>query len=276
MLIDVTLITRKAKAAEPAIAAGALAFSLVPILLLHLVAAGTIDPVRDVISDYVFPPGGAVLLAAASLGLAGASLLVRHALLKQGLPKRSPESVLIALWAAGLVVATFFPTDPTGVETSFSGAVHRYAGAAMFVCLPLAGWLLARRRPEATAVRWLSLASGAASLAFLLAHAPLLEQSVPEFLGLFERVLYALLYAQLFAVAATARTEVDPAGRGSGSWSARRAGSAGWPCSVRARACTRPAGRGSGSWSARRAGSAGWPCSVRARACTRSRWGWLR
>ncbi|MBB1154773.1 DUF998 domain-containing protein [Amycolatopsis sp. DR6-1] len=207
MLIDVTLITRKAKATAPAIAAGALAFSLVPILLLHLVAAGAIDPVRDVISDYVFPPGGAVLLAAASLGLAGASLLVRHALLKQGLPKRSPESVLIALWAAGLVIATFFPTDPTGVETSFSGAVHRYAGAAMFVCLPLAGWLLARRQPEAKAVRWLSLASGAASLAFLLAHAPLLEQSVPEFLGLFERVLYALLYAQLFAVAAMARTE---------------------------------------------------------------------
>ncbi|UKD56414.1 DUF998 domain-containing protein [Amycolatopsis sp. FU40] len=206
-----TLITRKAKATAPAIAAGALAFSLVPILLLHLVAAGAIDPVRDVISDYVFPPGGAVLLAAASLGLAGASLLVRHALLEQGLPKRSPESVLIALWAAGLVIATFFPTDPTGVETSFSGAVHRYAGAAMFVCLPLAGWLLARRQPEAKAeakaVRWLSLASGAASLAFLLAHAPLLEQSVPEFLGLFERVLYALLYAQLFAVAAMARTE---------------------------------------------------------------------
>ncbi|MFD2473118.1 DUF998 domain-containing protein [Amycolatopsis silviterrae] len=194
-------------ATAPVLAGAALALSLVPILLLHVVA-GEIDPVRDVISDYVFPPGGAVLLAAASLGLAAASLAVRHALLKQGLPKGSPESVLIALWSAGLVVATFFPTDPTGVETSFSGAVHRYAGAAMFVCLPLAGWLLARRRPEAKAVRWLSLASGAASLAFLLAHLPLLEQSVPEFLGLFERVLYALLYAQLFALTATARAEV--------------------------------------------------------------------
>ena len=209
MLASVTLLTRKAPAAAPSSAGLVLGFSLVPIVLLHLVTIGTMNPVRDVISDYVFANGGAVLLAGASLSLAAASLLVRHALLAKRLPKQSPESVLLALWAAGLVVATLFPTDATRFETSFSGAVHRYAGATMFVCLPLAGWLLARRHRDALALRWLSVAAGLASLGFLLAHLPLLENSVPEFLGLFERVLYALLYAQLFAIAAIAKSEVD-------------------------------------------------------------------
>jgi len=201
MLTSVTLLTRKAAAPKPALAGFVLGFSLVPIVLLHLVTLGTVNPVRDVISDYVFANGGAVLLAGASLSLAAASLLVWHALQANGLPAFSAESVLLALWVAALIAATFFPTDPTRFATSFSGAVHRYAGATMFVCLPLAGWLLARRR-DARVLRWLSAASGLASLAFLLAHAPLLENSVPEFLGLFERVLYALLYAQLFAIVA--------------------------------------------------------------------------
>ncbi|WP_245573160.1 DUF998 domain-containing protein [Amycolatopsis benzoatilytica] len=204
-----TLLTRNARAATPALAVLALGFSLVPIVLLHLLTIETMNPVRDVISDYVFPDGGAVLLGCASLSLAAASLLARQVLLANGLPRLSLESVLLALWAAGLVVATFFPTDPTRFESSFSGAVHRYAGATMFVSLPLAGWLLARRYREATALRWLSLAAGIASFAFLLAHLPLLENSVPEFLGLFERVLYALLYAELFALVAVAKSEVD-------------------------------------------------------------------
>ncbi|WP_084144851.1 DUF998 domain-containing protein [Amycolatopsis jejuensis] len=207
MLAVVTLIPRKDLATAPALAGAGLVLSLLPIAVLHLVAAGAVSPVRDVISDYVFAPGGVALLAFSSLGLAGASLVLRSGLVARGLPKRGPEAVLLTLWAAGLVVATFFPTDPTGIPTSFSGAVHRYAGLAMFVCLPLAGWLLGRRYPAATAVRHLSAASGAASFAFLLAHAPLLEQSVPAFLGLFERVLFALLYAQLFAIALVLRRE---------------------------------------------------------------------
>ncbi|HEX7301523.1 DUF998 domain-containing protein [Lentzea sp.] len=169
-----------------------LVFSLVPILYLHVVSAGQLDPVSDVISDYVFVDNGTGLLAATSLSLAAVSALLAVNL--RGVSRSAQW--LIGVWSAGLTVSTIFPTDPAGAPTSVSGYVHRYAGAAMFVALPAAGLLIARTFP---ALLGIAITASVSSAAFLVSH---VSFGGFEARGLTERVLFASLYGLLFAVAA--------------------------------------------------------------------------
>ncbi|MEV8444030.1 DUF998 domain-containing protein [Actinosynnema sp. NPDC051121] len=178
-----------------------LVLSLFPIVYLHVASVGELSPIAHTISDYIFVDNGAGLLAVTSLTLAAASLGLLVALIRAGLPRRGPVAVLMGLWSAGLAVAAVFPTDPTGTPTTFSGAVHRYAGAVMFACLPLAGWLISRTFISSTALRRISIAAGITSVAFMLSHVSAAHPGGVVVLGLFERVLFALLYGLLFALA---------------------------------------------------------------------------
>ncbi|GAA1298120.1 DUF998 domain-containing protein [Saccharothrix xinjiangensis] len=179
--------------------------SLLPVVYLHVVSVGELSPVRHTVSDYIFVDDGAVLLAVTALSLSAASAGLLLALVRSGLPGRGAASWLLGLWSAGLAVAAVFPTDPVGEPTSFSGAVHRYAGAVMFAALPLAGWLVSRTFTTSTAVRRFSVAAGITSVAFMLSHVAVVRPgSGAVLLGLFERVLFALLYGLLFALAAAA------------------------------------------------------------------------
>ena len=171
---------------------GGLVFSLVPIFYLHVVSAGQLNPVTDVISDYVFVNNGTGWLAATALSLAAVSALLAVNLRGVG---RSAQW-LIGIWSAGLTVSTIFPTDPTGEPTSLSGYVHRYAGAVMFLALPAAGVLIARKFPALLGV---AITASISSAAFLVSH---VSFGGFEARGLTERVLFASLYVLLFAIAA--------------------------------------------------------------------------
>jgi hypothetical protein len=181
---------------------GSLVLSLVPVVLLHLVSAGEVDPVSRTISDYVFVAGGAGLLAVTSLSLAGGSALLLAGLRRAGGVSRGVVSLLVGAWSAGLVVATVFPTDPSGTPTSLSGAVHRYAGAVMFTALPAAGLLLSRHFSEDRTLRRLSIASAVTAAAFFVSHVSVvLPFGGVVLLGFAERILFAVLYALLFVLA---------------------------------------------------------------------------
>ncbi|MFD1148901.1 DUF998 domain-containing protein [Saccharothrix hoggarensis] len=193
----------KKRAAVLPLAVAGLVLSLFPVVYLHVASVGELSPITHTISDYIFVDNGSGLLAVTALSLAAASVGLLAALVRSGLPRRGPVAVLMGLWSAGLAVAAVFPTDPTGAPTSFSGAVHRYAGAVMFASLPLAGWLISRTFISSTAVRRFSVAAGITSVAFMLSHASVVYPgSGAVVLGLFERVLFALLYGLLFALAA--------------------------------------------------------------------------
>ena len=198
------------RAAVVPLAVGGLVLSLFPIVYLHVSSVGELSPITHTISDYIFVDDGAGLLAVTALSLAAASAALLVALVRSGLPRRGPVAVLLGLWSAGLAVATVFPTDPSGSPTSFSGAVHRYAGAVMFAALPLAGWLISRTFIASTALRRFSVAAGITSVVFMLSHvAVLFPGSGAVVVGLFERVLFALLYCVLFLLAVAAlRREV--------------------------------------------------------------------
>ncbi|GGP62044.1 hypothetical protein GCM10010185_38000 [Saccharothrix coeruleofusca] len=176
--------------------------SLFPIVYLHFTSADVMNPIRHTVSDYTAVPDGTALLAVAALSLAVGSLVLRTRLVAAGLPRWGAAAVLIDLWAAALVVAAVFPTDPIGTPTSPSGLVHRYAGAVMFASLPLAGWLISRRFLPSPVVRRFSVAAVGTSGAFLLSHLALVAPGNDAvLLGLFERVLFAVLYGLLFALA---------------------------------------------------------------------------
>jgi hypothetical protein len=184
------------------LAVAGLVLSLFPIVHLHVASVGQLSPISDTISDYIFVDNGAVLLALTALSLAAASVALLIGLLAAGLPPRGPAAVLLGLWSTGLTVATVFPTDPIGAPTSLSGAVHRCAGAVMFVSLPVAGRLISRTFTS-PAVRRLSVAGGVTSFAFLLSH--VFPGNGVDVRGLVERVLFAVLYGLLFALSAHLR-----------------------------------------------------------------------
>lgn len=203
-------IRGKRQATALPLAVVGLVLSLFPIVYLHVASVGELSPITHTISDYIFVDNGSGLLAVTALSLAAASVGLLIALVRSGLPRRGPVAVLMGLWAGGLAVAAVFPTDPVGTPTSFSGAVHRYAGAVMFASLPLAGWLISRTFIASTTVRRFAVASGITSVAFMLSHAAVVGPGGGTVvLGLFERLLFALLYCLLFALAsAVVRREV--------------------------------------------------------------------
>ncbi|KAB8182446.1 DUF998 domain-containing protein [Microbispora catharanthi] len=106
-------------------------------LALHLVAG--LDPLTDMISEYVFAPHGWLLpVSLTSLALGSAVLAVRLARLDRR------AALLVGVWGVCLLLVAGFPTDRPGLSLSLSGGIHRYAAFAAFVSLPLAGLLVAR------------------------------------------------------------------------------------------------------------------------------------
>lgn len=106
-------------------------------LALHLVAG--LDPLTDMISEYVFAPYGWLLpVSLTSIAVGSAVLAVRLARLDRR------AALLVGVWSACLLLVASFPTDRPGLSLSLSGGIHRYAAFAAFVSLPVAGLLVAR------------------------------------------------------------------------------------------------------------------------------------
>ncbi|MER6996671.1 DUF998 domain-containing protein [Streptomyces sp. NPDC000410] len=150
-----------------------------------------LSPFSLTISDFAaLDRGGPIETMMALLGVASLALLVvGHIRLPslRGLP-----SVLLAVWAVGVVVAAVVPTDPLVTELSTPAHVHRYASIAAFVALPAVGLLLARRldadhhaRRTARSLRALSWAALAGAVVMAYSAGP----GDRELIGLVERLL---------------------------------------------------------------------------------------
>jgi len=120
-------------------------------------------------------------------------------------------AVLLGAWSAGLLLAAIVPTDPPGVPLDTAGQVHRYASLVAFVCLPAAGFALARRARDRRV--WLLSTASAAGLLMMLGSATLAHR---QYLGLAERLLIAVEVA-LLVVAAVTRGRAPGAAAPAGS-----------------------------------------------------------
>ncbi|WP_158562776.1 DUF998 domain-containing protein [Marinitenerispora sediminis] len=144
-------------------ASSALVLAVAAILVVH--TDGDMDPVNQVVSSFAFSRYG-VLVGPAIAALSVASAAVFAALRMRYGPLGGLTWTLAGVWCAGLLVAAFVPTDPTGHPgLSVGGEIHRWATLGSFCCLPVASLHLASRlsavnpAAPAAALRRLALAS---------------------------------------------------------------------------------------------------------------------
>jgi Protein of unknown function (DUF998) len=194
--------------------------ALLPLGFLHLTSFGSVDPLTDVISDYVFQPGGYALLGAAAISLAVGCVALVTGLHRAELPRSRTPAALFVTAAAALVVVAMFPTHTPGTSPGLVSTVHRAAGAWVFAVLPLAAWMVARRArsapawaPAAPALSGGSAITGVISGFFLLSHVPIVIDGSPAFpfQGGLQRVLVAAVMVVLVMTARATRLAVDRA-----------------------------------------------------------------
>lgn len=192
--------------------------ALLPLGFLHMSSIGSIDPLADVISDYVFAPGGYALLGAAAISLAVACTVLATGLRRSGLPGARVPAALFVSAAVAFVLVALFPTHTPGTTPGLVSTVHRVAGGWAFAVLPLAGWLVAGRaravpawRPAAAPLTWATGLASAVSAFFLLNHVPIVIAGSPffPFLGGVQRVLCAAVMAVLVMTARATRLAAE-------------------------------------------------------------------
>ncbi|HLS04649.1 MAG TPA: histidine kinase [Actinomycetales bacterium] len=127
--------------------------SVLGIGALEAAAFQTHPMISHTLSELFYAPRGRVLFPAAALLLAGAITGWARMLLRGQM--RIAGFVAVA-GGVGLIVAAIFPTDPSATDVlSWSAQVHRYAAAAMFIAVPIAGLAhlrTARLRPSHRAI----------------------------------------------------------------------------------------------------------------------------
>jgi hypothetical protein len=192
--------------------------ALLPLGFLHVTSIGVVDPRDDVISDYVFRPGGYALLGAAAISLAVATSMLATGLRRAELPRSRTPTVLFGTAAVALVLVAVFPTHAPGTSPGLVSTVHRAAGGWIFAVLPLAAWLVARRarsapawQAAAPALHWWAGSTGVLSAVFLLSHVPIVIGGSSGFplIGGLQRVLYAAVMLVLVATARATRLAVE-------------------------------------------------------------------
>ncbi|MFV2144540.1 DUF998 domain-containing protein [Isoptericola sp. G70] len=183
------------------------AVALGAMVAAHVLGAGVVDPVVDPVSFYAFVSGGgeAILLGGTVLALVGLVVVARA--YRSGLAVGPLPGAAMVVFAVAMVLVGVFPTDPPGVETTLSAAVHRTSAAAAFVVLPVVGHCVARQvgAPRSAAPRRLQRATTALAMlvaTFLAVHLPLaaVGSGIVAF-GLLERVGFVLMIGYLFLLA---------------------------------------------------------------------------
>ncbi|GEL23279.1 hypothetical protein PSU4_22330 [Pseudonocardia sulfidoxydans NBRC 16205] len=205
------------KAGPGALTAGVTAAAVVavlPVLVLHALGAGLVDPLAHTVSDYVAVPEGYALLAVSSAALAAAGLFVAVAAWRTRLPGAPVLAALTAVWVIGLGLVAAFPTNVGGAPADISAIVHRWGGAlvlglAPVIAMVVARGLVARGARPVLLVR-LTVATAGLDAAFLLSHVPIVVLGSPgsPLLGLVERVLYGLVIVLLPVTAHAVRRAV--------------------------------------------------------------------
>lgn len=153
-----------------------------PVTVLHLTAGGSVEPAGWTISDYVVHLSHGTLL----FGLTAAALAFGAGILARALAPIAgmrPVRILLAVWAAAMVVAVAFPTNLRGTPETLSSTVHLYAGAVLFAVMPAVGWVLTRQLRRAGARRSVTLPLAAITVASAVTSAALIFNRLPAVFG---------------------------------------------------------------------------------------------
>lgn len=191
--------------------------ALFPMIAVHLFGAGSIDPIEQPISHYVFVPGGYAMVFIGSFLLAFSAISIARGLLRSRTPGLQLPARLLITFAVAMALVGIFPTDPPDtVHLDAMATVHRWAAAYSFAILPVIGFLVSRRlAPLSAAVqprRLHRLALGVTLVtgAFFAIHFPLVAMGsqIPLF-GLLERLGFVVMVSFMIVLAATMKS-ADP------------------------------------------------------------------
>jgi hypothetical protein len=166
-----------------------------------------VDPIRGLVSDYAFfPQAGRLFDLAVVLALLS-GVLVCLGLLGTDVPSNLWVNVLFGLWMLGLVLVVVFRGNQTSRESTLHGSIHRFGGALLLLCLPLACWILVglllrdpRLASVAGALRRLAVLAFGVTAVFGMAQ---FEPALPE--GLLERAAFGIEFALLAGLAVAVR-----------------------------------------------------------------------
>ncbi|TKK81272.1 DUF998 domain-containing protein [Herbidospora galbida] len=180
------------------------ATALLLMLGLHLFFADLINPMTGLLSDYaVTDTTTETVFALGMMALAAGCVATAWSLTEPNPSRTAATRVLLIVAAAGLVLATIFPTDLSADVTTLGGEIHRWSTAVVFTSLPVAGWILTRRGPLG-AVGLLARLSGVFLVAYLLSHptSPVSALVGGEaYFGLLERIVVVLEILLVIALA---------------------------------------------------------------------------
>lgn len=183
---------------------------------LNVEFAGEIDPFSRAVSYYIFVERAADTFNATLLAVATATVMILVGMAQLRVRLGRLTVILFGTWCGALLLCVLFPTDNSPRIETASGWIHQFAGASLFVTLPLAGLALARRLGDqpnwartGRALRALAFGGVWLALCYLAARLPdlLPWQDFPDFLdwrsvaGLIQRVLFALELAMLLVLA---------------------------------------------------------------------------
>lgn len=193
---------------------GLSAAALVPMVVVHFVGAGVIDPIQQPISHYVFVPGGYAMVFIGSFLLAFSALSIARGLLRSRTAGLELPARLLITFAVAMSLVGIFPTDPPDtVHLDAAATVHRWAAAYSFAVLPVIGLLVSRRLAavgdpvQPRRLRRLALGVCLVTGIFFAIHLPLvaLGSQIPMF-GLLERLGFAVMVSFMIMLAATLRS----------------------------------------------------------------------
>ncbi|RCG27381.1 DUF998 domain-containing protein [Sphaerisporangium album] len=180
---------------------------------LHVVS--DLDPLHGMISEYAYHPNGWLLPVSLTLLAVGSALFAVEMSRRHG--ERS-SGLLLGAWSVCMLLIAAFPTDRPGVSLSMSGGIHRYAAFVAFVCMPVAGLIVAARGgAHARALRGLSVAAGVFLVLVLVPYAVRMfgVDPGPGVAGLTQRLVVVTEVVILTLIGLTAATgrANRPAGR---------------------------------------------------------------
>jgi hypothetical protein len=196
----------------PRITVGALALTVLPMIYLHLVSIGRLDPLHTTVSDYVSVPGGGAFLALSTIALALATALLPAQLGLAGRPGPTIAKIGLVLGCVGLFASVVFPTNALGTAVDEATVLHRYAAGLFFIAIPIVAASLARAG-FGRGVRVCAALSALVGIAFLISHIPLIFPDFPHAdligtlfpRGLVERILLLVDIATIAVISHAAR-----------------------------------------------------------------------
>lgn len=187
--------------------------ALVPMIIVHVVGVGLVDPIIQPVSHYAYVPGGYPMVLLGSITLAAAALALSRGLGRSGFDRMVLPQRLLISFAVAMILVGLLPTDPPGtLALSPSATIHRWSAAYAFAVLPVIGFVVAARGCPAgagtgtVALRRLSIGVTVGVGTFFVIHLPMLAlgSQIPMF-GLVERIGFVFMISFMVVLANATR-----------------------------------------------------------------------